>query len=289
MSYFILSQHDNCPSYTSNKLTGFKWIEAKSGTVVKNSNAKYNRLVFLVKGKLSISYNEFSDHIFTSSQIIFLPQSADAVTVTLEDSSLMILIYDNPSNECERLGFDSLTPFRDHTEYSFQGLEIRAPLMAFVSLLKQYMEEGLNCGHLHELKHRELFLLLRNYYSREERARLFYPVLGVSMDFKSQVLSHYRSAHNATELAQACNLSPQIFAMRFKKEFDESPYQWMQRQKACHIRNRLAQPQVPLKEIVYEFNFTCPSHFSKYCVKYLGETPAKLRQLLIADNQAIAN
>lgn len=287
MSYFILAQHSTCPSYESNKLTGFKWIDAKSGTVVKNSNAQHNRLVFLVKGKLSISYNEFSDHIFTDSQIIFLPQSADAVTVVLEDSSLMIFIYDHPSNVCERLGFESLLPFRDQTVYKFQGLDIREPLTSFLFLLKRYMEEGVNCAHLHEIKQRELFLLLRNYYSKEDRAQLFYPALGESMDFRSMVLSHYRSAHNATELADTCNLSPQIFAIRFKKEFNESPYQWMQRQKACHIRNRLAQPQVPIKEIVHEFNFTCQSHFSKYCVKYLGETPAKLRQSLIADNQII--
>lgn len=62
--------------------------------------------------------------------------------------------------------------------YDFTPLEIRHPLNEFIDLLVFCLKSGMNCAHLHEIKHKEFFLYLRGFYTKEEIVQLFFPIMG---------------------------------------------------------------------------------------------------------------
>ncbi|MCC8144815.1 MAG: helix-turn-helix domain-containing protein [Tannerellaceae bacterium] len=54
----------------------------------------------------------------------------------------------------------------------------------------------------------------------------------------------------------------------------------MLKQKAVHIKNKLANPQITISDIIKEYSFSSPAHFTTYCKKQFGENPSKLRKEL---------
>ena len=44
---------------------------------------------------------------------------------------------------------------------------------------------------------------------------------------------------------------------------------------ADRLKDRLSGEDVNLKVIFYEFGFSSPAHFTKFCKKWLGMTPTK--------------
>lgn len=143
-----------------------------------------------------------------------------------------------------------------------------------------YLRAGVNCKHLHSIKEKELFIILRTSYSKQEIVNLFHEIIGTNMSFKAAVLLHVDRVNNREELAQAMGMSITDLARKFKVEFGESVYSWLLKQKNKKIIYRLAQPGASVKEIVYEFGFSSAASFNKYCKKNFGNSPRELvRQL----------
>lgn len=285
MGIFYYEEHAGCSNYVKDVHIGFKYLEVKQGTVFSVDDKKEQHLFFFLEGCVKVRYNEFYDKEFTAGEMIFLPRSADCRGEALTDCTFIMLVYDNPVKLCDKTTLESIVNCARHVEYEFKSLPIRGGVMQFLHLLRMYLSDGVNCRHLHEIKQKELFLLFRIYYQKEELAQLFFPMLGKAMDFRSKVMTHYLTVRTAKELAAICMYSESRFGDLFLEEFGESPYQWIQKQKSKHIVGRLSDQNIPIKDIVDEFNFSCPSHFNKYCIKQFGETPVQVRQKLIAENQ----
>ena len=98
-------------------------------------------------------------------------------------------------------------------------------------------------------------------------------------------MANYPQARTAKELAAMNGYSLNHFIELFEKEFGDTPYQWMQKQKAKHILGRLLNENVSIKDIVFEFKFSCPSHFNKYCKQYFRATPSEIRARQGVDNK----
>lgn len=80
---------------------------------------------------------------------------------------------------------------------------------------------------------------------------------------------------SVAELAQICGYSVSSFKRAFKEIFDE-PYTngyWVKR--PIGLKTVWSGEEVNLKEIIYEFGFSSPAHFTKFCKKWLGMTPTK--------------
>jgi AraC-like DNA-binding protein len=80
------------------------------------------------------------------------------------------------------------------------------------------------------------------------------------------------------ELANICNYSLSSFNRLFKKNFKENPYLWLQNQKLKYITGRLSDKNIPLGQIIDEFRFSSPSHFTIFCKKHLNLTPSQFRK-----------
>ncbi|MDR2868431.1 MAG: helix-turn-helix domain-containing protein [Bacteroidales bacterium] len=60
---------------------------------------------------------------------------------------------------------------------------------------------------------------------------------------------------------------------KFNNNFGESPYQWIQKQKAKQIYIDIINKKKSLKEITSDYNFSSYQHFVKFCKEYLGFPP----------------
>ncbi|MBQ7843395.1 MAG: helix-turn-helix transcriptional regulator, partial [Odoribacter sp.] len=130
-------------------------------------------------------------------------------------------------------------------------------------------------------KIQELFIILHAYYTSDELAMLFYPLLGKNMEFKKLVVDYYLHVKSAGEFAELCEYSQGVFQKKFKDVFGETVYQWMQRQKAEYIKHRLMTSEVNLKELADELNFASSVHMNKFCKIWFGMTPSEVRQTFI--------
>lgn len=285
MSIFYKDEHIACSEYTKDISMGFKYVEVEQGTVFNVADKKAKHLFFFLEGSARVSYNEFPEKVFGPGEMIFIPKSADCRGEALTKCSYITHVYDAPVRLCHKLRLSSIVNSAHNVEYKFNSLPICQILMDYLQLFKVYLTEGMNCCNLHEIKQKELFMVLRTHYSKEDLAQLFFPMLGKSLDFRGKVMAHYGESKTVRELARFCSYSEGHFNDLFIAEFGEPPYKWMQKQKSKHVMGRLAQADVSIKEIVDEFEFSSQSHFNRFCRTQFGESASKIRQKLLFDNQ----
>ena len=90
-----------------------------------------------------------------------------------------------------------------NTPLCFEPLSVRAPLDTFLHLLESYLQAGVNCKHLHELKERELFIIFRTAYTKSEIIQLLYPIMGIE-ETSRQPFSNTKTGCAANKSWQNC-------------------------------------------------------------------------------------
>ena len=157
-------------------------------------------------------------------------------------------------------------------------LPIRPRLREFLDLVRHCLDDGLSCVHYHELKRAEFFLLLRAYYSKEELAGLFRPLLGIDHDFRQQVLDACaKGCCDIAAMAGQLNMSTATFQRKFKQTFHETAGQWLLDRKAERIVRQLKTTSLSFDQICFENGFSSLAYFSNFCKRVFGKTPTQLR------------
>ncbi len=274
----IYSAHAGCKYYKPDFTVGFKYFVLGAGEVLELPDTPEPHFVFVLSGALAVDFNEFTGNVVRSGHMIFMPPSADCRIGVSEDSEVMILSYSNPLLLCSKLLIEEMQPYIDGIDYEFRALDIRKPLMGVLQSVAEYMEHGIKCAHLYELKQQEITTVLRHYYTFREKAMLFYYSISPNVDFKQQVMSKYLRAKTVAELAEKCGYGLKSFQRLFQTTFGQPPYQWMQQQQAGHIKTRLLDPRIPIKAIVAEFGFSSQPHFNTYCKRHFDATPMQIRE-----------
>ena len=276
MSVFYLDEHRACSNYISDYNIGFKDYQIKEGESITPADKEHNCLFFLVNGHIDLSY-EAQTHHLRKDTVWFIPMSSDYKIYANTDATLIMNYFNKPIDLCEKTALESLSVLIEQKSNAFM-LRINKPLKKFLSTQIFYMNEGISCKHFHEMKQKELFFILRYFYTKREIAGLFAPIISKNLDFKNTVLANYSNASSVKELAQICNYSLSSFNRLFKKNFKENPYIWLQNQKIKYIAGRLSDKSIPLGQIIDEFRFSSPSHFTIFCKKHLNLTPSQFRK-----------
>lgn len=240
-------------------------------------------LCFIVAGEVEFSCNDFLHRRFAAGDFFFVPRFSLVYYTVIEHVDALILPFDlfEIEGACGNYSISrDITPRYNNIDYDFQSLRATDTLMKFVKLLLHYVNEGLWSDRLCLLKQKELLLILQRCYTGDELAQLFYPEFGVDVSFRYKMLEFSHQDLSINELAEKLNMSPRNFSRRFKQEFGESPHQWMMKEKAKHIKLRLAVPGVTIEDVVHEFNFASTSYFYEYCRKQFACSPQKLMHSL---------
>lgn len=89
-------------------------------------------------------------------------------------------------------------------------------------------------------------------------------------------MDNYLKVNNVQELAAMANYSTSGFIKKFQKYFDDSPYHWIQKQKAKQIYMEISRKVKSLQEIATEYNFSSYQHFASFCKIHFGLPPTEI-------------
>ncbi|MDR3218831.1 MAG: AraC family transcriptional regulator [Dysgonamonadaceae bacterium] len=279
MSIFYLDEHTACGNYISDYTVGFKNYHIPQGDYFVPANKEHHYLFFVSKGRAELHY-ESKVYSLKKDMVCFIPISSDYKLYAETDTNIIINYFNKPIDLCEKLALENLNAYVDQKVH-IPILKVNQPMKKFLSSLTFYINEGIFCKHFHEIKQKELFCIFRYFYSKKEIAGLFAPIISKNIDFKNMVLSNYLHACSVKELANICNYSLSSFNRIFKKNFNENPYTWLQNQKLKYITGKLSDKNIPLGQIIDEFRFSSPSHFTIFCKKHLHVTPSQFRKQYI--------
>ncbi|GHT33655.1 transcription regulator [Bacteroidia bacterium] len=257
----------------------FHLRQERKGKSIQIKEKNLNHLLFLLEGEINVSYHEFHNHLCSGGEMIFIPQDSIAVAEAFSEIKYLLLSFNNQVVLNEEMGWNELREY-DNERDVFHKLEIRPPLKDVIESITFYQKNKISSPVLNEVKEKEIFLMLKVFYSKQEVARFLKPLLKQDMDFKAYVIKHYINVKNVEELAKLCDLSLRSFTRKFKQHFNDSPYCWILRQKANQIKILLADKKIPMQSIIKEYGFSSPAHFTTYCKKQFGLTPSVYRNSL---------
>lgn len=266
-----------CPYYFPEFEVIPQYITMKAGEAMKLSNKTEAHFLFVLSGEISLSFGPYKDSPVRQDEMFFLVNDHVFEWEARADTDLILSGYNTSVFRCTTDKMEALYKVKAGLAFNCRGMAMKDEVKAVVRQIKRYLEAGINCHHLYTLKYEELYLLFRYYYTAAEVAQLFYLGLKSNLLFNDRVLNNYLQAKTVKDLAELLGYSVKTFEKRFRESFGDSPYRWMQKRKALHVRQKLMDPGVSLKQIMYDFKFATYSHFNFYCKRYLGDTPSRLR------------
>lgn len=272
-----LDEHLSCNHYVSDYRCSFRYYETKEDTAAETRRTDYNHLIFLLEGEAAVCFDgSAGERSLCSGEILFLPRNTEISIRIHRAGRLMVCTFDVPNNPCDKLALESYGELAGEEDDTLAAVPIRPQMKQFLDLLVCYLRNGINCEHLHEIKQKEIFLIFRWFYTKEELGRLFRPMAGKSFGFKAAVIENYGKAANVDALARLCGMSRSSFDVRFKEVFGLPPGQWMLKQKAKHVLHALSFPDAVLSEVTDRFGFASPSQFTRFCRREFGRTPTEI-------------
>ncbi|MDR0743370.1 MAG: helix-turn-helix transcriptional regulator [Tannerella sp.] len=266
--------------------TAFAYYELNAGEEIRNGSLPLNFIFFVLKGVLNICCNEFENRLFQSDEMIFLLRSSAIRMKAVKKTKLYVMYFDTVLSSCDQQLFRAYLPEAEKLSYDFRPVFIPAPVRVFLDQLLYFQKLKVDCKHFNNLKHREFFILLRQFCSRKDLIAFLSPLICHSMSFRNKVLEKYPKLESGrvTEFANLVGMGRKNFDKRFREEFGTSPARWMQQETAKRLRLFLMKPGVTISDTMDKFHFNSPSHFNRFCRRYFNESPG----VMIKEAQAMA-
>ena len=267
-----------CPYYSPDCKVIPQYIEMKAGESLELHSKTNNYFIFLFTGGIIIDFNQYTNCSISENEMFFLPKNNKFKWRAIAGTTLILMAYNATVFSCSSVKNKILFKRKSTVKFLCRGIPMKEEMKSLVYQMKNYVDAGINCHHLYLLKYKEMQLLFKYFYTQEEIAQIFYMSLGNSPLFVEMILGNYSKVKTSKELAHLLGYSMRQFEKLFKENFDETPYKWMQNRKAKQILQKLMDPDIPLKQIMYEFKFATSSHFNFYCKQHLGGTPIQVRK-----------
>ena len=279
MSLFYKEEHTTCYNYRLPSVANFRVLRYTAGEDFVPVNVNRSVMIFLLKGEVSVSSGLHKGFVHKAGELVLHSRNSEFSFKVLKDCVVLSCAFVQCLNLCNRYAFEQLINYLpDNYQYEFQTLPIKERLKEFCTLLIHCLDDGLQCAHFHENKENELFLLLRSYYSKEELAMFFQPLLATDLDFRDFIMDNYTLDINAAALAGKLNLTLKTFNRRFENTFGTSFHQWVIQKKVELICQDLMLTEKPVSEIAMDYNFSSASYLTSFCKKNIGKTPLQIRK-----------
>jgi AraC-like DNA-binding protein len=273
-----LDEHTSCRHYVSDHRCCFKYHEFDAGATLKFNGINHNLIGFMLEGEQIVDCNEFKERRVGPGSISMVPKMAEFAVRALTKGRMLICMFDVPKSVCDKFSMQSYWPLCKDMEYDFRPIPMVPQMAVFIDSLVYYLQQGVGCEHFHEMKQRELLLILRWFYTREQIAGLFHPMIGHSLEFKALILGNYNKVASVNELAELSRMSRSSFDEAFKKEFGMPVGKWLLQRKAQNVLHHMSEPGITLSDIIIRFDFSSPSHLTRFCKQHFGCTPSEIMQ-----------
>ncbi|MDR2120449.1 MAG: helix-turn-helix domain-containing protein [Tannerella sp.] len=267
-------EHLSCISYKTDESDGFRHIKVAEGGTIEFHRDSVHNLVFMLDGGIHLDTPDGLHRKIGPNEMVLVPKSCVFTYYVRENSEMIIFSFRILKSVCDKLFIQRMLEHQEGFE-PLGVLPFRQPIESFIHTMVFYLNEGLNCEHLHEIKEKELFLLLRAFYSRRELTKLFHEILGEA-DFRSLVVQNFMRVKNIGELAALANMGRTTFDSKFKTVFGMSARQWILVQIAKQVKMKAMDPDITISDLMDEFNFNSATHFNWFCKKQFKCTPLEL-------------
>jgi AraC-type DNA-binding domain-containing proteins len=252
-------------------------MEIKKGESLSFMPTRYYYLFFVLKGELLV-WSDNSELNVCAESLFLIPFDSKLELTAVEDVHFVVHSFSNVDLLCEQFELSALNLSTERMNFKVRALPIASPIQSFLTLLESYMKNKVLGGYLLNLKHKELIILLKTFYTKEECVDMFFSVIKGSTSFVNAVIDSYKNAKTIKDLADFCNLSLPTFNRKFKRNFKKSPYQWILMQKADDVKILLLNHEVAICDIIEDYGFSSAAHFTSFCKKQIGMTPSEFRK-----------
>lgn len=269
-------EHLSCYNYNKEDRAPIEALRFKA-THFLEKTIEESQIIFVIEGLFSISYGGITERKIKSRQMFILRQGYKYKANIEEDTFIIVFRLNSQINFCDRFSIHQLYDKKSGTE-EFYSLDINDRLSGFLHWTQINISDGLKCNHFIDIKQKELFFLLRVYYTKEELALLFSSLLNNDQIFSNFVYNNHYKVKNIQQLVALSNYSVSAFNKRFKKSFGISPYRWMKEQRARRIFHEINNYTKNFKVISEEYGFSSVSQFNDFCKVHFGLTPGEIRR-----------
>lgn len=272
-------EHFGCFVYDNHGQPLINCVTKRKGEKLK-LNHRTNRIVFLLNGKMTYSFNTMVNEVFKPSTFRLFPSSYDVLVHIEEDSTVLYVNMPSKINFCDHFSLEMLyklnTGIENYTDS--YPLKMNEVIYDYLKSIQSAVDDGLKCSYYHELKQKELLFYLRAYYPKDDLLAFFAPMLSSDISFSELIFNSLDSVSTIEQLAKITNYSLSGFKKRFLKVFGMPPYKWFAREKAKRIYHTINCTTKTFKEIADEFDFSSSAHFTTFCKRLFGHSPKEIRE-----------
>lgn len=278
MQLLYINEHLSCLNYEGGSSPT---IEIKNILKRKlwKTEAQVAKIIFITKGAIKISFGDIEEEI-QQGKIILIPPATKLKILAKEDTCITIFRLRVQIRLCDRYSLEQLLRDENINTVKKQNfLDINPIMSGYINMLNTCIIDQLRCIYFFEIKIKELFFLLRAYYSKKKLLCFFYPLLSQDTRFSDLILRNYNKIKTVKDLADLTHYSISGFEKRFKRVFGISPFKWLKQQKAKNIYHEINCSGKTFKEISLEYDFNSPAHLNNFCKINFGDTPGNIRKL----------
>ena len=243
-----------------------------------------NEIVFVLQGRIKFFFEDFSDYECQKEEFTFLPSGGKYSITGLSDSLVVVFRLNEAIVLCENFRIESLFTntvrkgeCQARIEYWFSKLIIEPRIWHFLEGVLDCMNDGMKCRCYFESKIKELLLLLRVYYTKEELHDFFFLILSKNTTFSEYVRLRWRQFNSVQEMADSMHLTHKQFYRRFVSIFGKTPQQWMMEGKAGIVHSEITGTDKQFKQIALENGFNADTQFNHFCKRMFGYSPTDIR------------
>lgn len=277
MKILYPQEHFSCYNYDKGQNARLEILKVPAGEWIIRDLVD-TEIVFVIDGHFTLSYGKYIDLDIPKGKILFFPPGSHVEAQVLEDTHIIVCRVRGVLQLCDCLPLEQLNrEYGTKKEESFHMLHINERINTYIEHFVDCVNDGLRCSSYFSTKMKELFFMLRAYYSKEELAAFFSPLMGKDSQFMNLMYQNYRNVKSVHELADLSLYSPSGFKKQFNKVFGTSASEWLSDQKATLIFQDLNHSSLNIKELADKYDFSSVSSFSNFCLNKFGKTPGKIR------------
>jgi len=285
MELLYKKEHLECFYYDKSEkplIEEIKILKSEKGKVAVNNN----EVVFVMEGELRYAFSGIPKYEVAEGKFLFLHAGGEFYYEVLSNIVLLVFRIVEPIQLCNNFPVEKLYSPAEHaddfilrTRNYLSILEAHPRLLHFIDGVKDCLSDELKCREYFEIKTKELFLLLRIYYTKEALCDFFFHILSEDTAFSEYIRLHWKQFNSIGQMAQSMQLSHKQFSKRFISILGETPQRWMTKAKAQNIYNEILLTDKLFKQIAIENGLGSDTHFTWFCKKNFGKSPSDIRKL----------
>lgn len=248
---------------------------SKSG-IRQYETSIHNIILLVMKGSLVVSYGFREPVNVTSNYMIVIPANT-LFEMSVKTETTFSVIFVRKDLAAAEMPLWNAMIGRARLDTNITALPVDDLLRSVVEQILTYRKAGISIPELYQCKSDEFMVLMRAVYNNSELVDFFNPLASDMIDFKDFVMYNYSRVRNIEEFAKLAGCSVSTFKRRFAEHFPIPAYQWMQIQRSKLILQDLANNILSIKQIAQKHGFASPSHLTRFCRHYFGNSPSAMR------------